>query len=80
MCKYRNLCISDSEEIDPVYFEKVNLGERLGTYPGDRTISKQETLVYKCNIKFETRLCLVDDFTLCCERSNHLGTTKNMTH
>ena len=54
-----NLCIPDSEEIDPVHFEKVNLGERLGTYPGDRTISKQETFVYQCSTKFGTKLkCL----------------------
>ena len=54
-----NLCIPDSEEIDPVHFEKVNLGERLGTYPGDRTISKQETFVYQCNTQFGTKLkCL----------------------
>ena len=54
-----NLCIPDSEEIDPVHFEKVNLGERLGTYPGDRTISKQETFVYQCSTQFGTKLkCL----------------------
>ena len=47
LCKYRKyLCISDSEEIDPVYFEKVNLVGRLGTFPADGTISKQETLLY----------------------------------
>ena len=41
-----NLCIPDSEEIDPVHFEKVNLVGRLRTFPGDGTISKQETLLY----------------------------------
>ena len=30
LCQHQDLCIPDSEEIDPVYFEKVNLG-RLGT-------------------------------------------------
>ena len=34
------------KEIDPVYFEKVNLVGRLGTFPADGTISKQETLLY----------------------------------
>ena len=43
LCKY--LCISDSEEIDPVCFEKVNLVGRLGTFPADGTISKQDTLL-----------------------------------
>ena len=26
LCQHQDLCIPDSEEIDPVYFEKVNLG------------------------------------------------------
>ena len=53
LCQHQDLCIPDSEEIDPVYFEKVNLG-RLGTLysTGDRNISKQEREKQQGIIKF----------------------------
>ena len=53
LCQHQDLCIPDSEEIDPVYFEKVNLG-RLGTLysTDDRTISKQERAKQQGIIKF----------------------------
>ena len=61
LCQHQDLCIPDSEEIDPVYFEKVNLG-RLGTLysTGDRNISKQEREkqqgIIKFGIKFDLQM------------------------
>ena len=50
LCQHQDLCIPDSEEIDPVYFEKVNLGTLYST--GDRNISKQEREKQQGTIKF----------------------------
>ena len=46
--KYRNLCIPDSEEIDPVYFEKVNLKHftalATGHFPNRKEKSSKASL------------------------------------
>ena len=48
LCQHQDLCIPDSEEIDPVYFEKVNLGHytalATGQFPNKKEKSSKASL------------------------------------